>query len=356
MNIKKADIVKILQSAKDYPSGDNMQPFEFEIKDDSIIIYYLYSRGAHEIVINLTPILIAYSALLEYLDIAAHNHSYQCKFENKISNNFDPLKNQLVGIVTLFKAEKVDEEITEKMLRERSTNRTNFTTIDNSQLIKLINKQQLKENVTLINPQDKEAIDFFSSIDSLLWSWKKGLLDFLKYVHFIPSSNERVGLPISNLQLGVIDSISLFIVKKFNFMTNLFLIGGAPTILNVKMSQLFKNSSYLVIHTTQNDIEAQIAILRRLTRLWINMCHDNIGVQPLTLSSYILNSNQEDIRYLRQKIGKKLEKRLQKAQSLKSNYNLGSYTLWVLRVGRTQRELKETERTNRLDLEDLIRK
>ena len=64
-------ILKLLDDARWYPSGDNAQPFDFVIGRDEFSVHHVKERGKHVFNIKNSSSMMALGALLELLEIAA---------------------------------------------------------------------------------------------------------------------------------------------------------------------------------------------------------------------------------------------------------------------------------------------
>jgi hypothetical protein len=352
--MEEKSIRKILEFALNYPSGDNMQPFDYKIKSSQLIVNYCQERGAHEMVINKMPILISYAAFLEYLSISASNRGYKIQIKNYFSESFSSHIDQKLAEVSFTPTETPQSSYTIEQLRNRITDRRQFSAISDEKVLnEILDKVELTDNVKVLDSSFKNSLEFFTSVDPLLWSWKKALLNFLKYVNF-GKQNNKVGLPVKNLQLGSIDEVVIFLVKKVNFFFNIFKLLGAAFTLKMKITHLFKGSKFILFLDDSNDIEQQIKVLRKVTRFWILANSHGIGFQPLTLSSFILNNDPKDISLLKTKIGQKVLPIIKQGKKLKTEHQITSKIIWAARIGSIKEEFNSNHLTKRMDLNEVL--
>ena len=112
------DIKKIIEIAVNAPSGENVQPWKFRIKDDELYVYNIPERDQSPYNFMQRGSLVAHGALIENILIA----SSPIGLEANVSLFPDGSKEDLIAVVSFSKSTPKDESLFE-YITKRSTNR-----------------------------------------------------------------------------------------------------------------------------------------------------------------------------------------------------------------------------------------
>lgn len=118
MNIEKRDIEKILETAVYAPSGDNTQPWRFEVLGQEVRVFNMPERDQTLYNFKQRGSLIAHGALIENIKIAASHHG----FDTAISLFPDKDDKNLIATVFLEKTGLAGDPLY-PFIKQRATNR-----------------------------------------------------------------------------------------------------------------------------------------------------------------------------------------------------------------------------------------
>src|SRR3989338_5351391 len=115
------DIQKIIADGVLAPSGENCQPWKFEVKNNQICVFNVPEADTYLYNYNQKGSYVAHGALLENISISALKHRYRANI-TLFSDNNEP---DLVAIVTLDNNESSDDALY-PYLKQRCTNRKDY--------------------------------------------------------------------------------------------------------------------------------------------------------------------------------------------------------------------------------------
>ncbi len=279
------DVKKIVEAGIQAPSGDNCQPWEFKITNDSISIFNVPDRDRSFYNLNNLASMVSHGAVIENISIACKYFGYEPLiklFPEEGNNNF-------VAHINLKKINTAFDEKMYKSIYQRVTNRKKYYnySLSNKEKENILSGINFTENLRDINRLAKAA----SVNERLLFENGKMRQFFYEHTNFENSENpsgfNAKVLEFNPLQLA---AVKLFKNKKiFDFLNS---FGG---LISLKVSKdtekIYKKSSLFGAITVKNiDKYSFINAGRDLQKIWLNATNNGLSLQPLTGVLFLMNN------------------------------------------------------------------
>ncbi len=291
------EISKILAEAINAPSGDNSQPWKFEVNKDQIYLYNIPERDVSMYNYKQRGSLVAHGALLENISIVASKLGYKTKID------LFPKKNDTncTALITLEKSDSVKEDSLSEFIKDRSTNRRLYRRepLEARQRSEILITAEEIEGVDIVFVDDDERKDHLGEIISL----NEKLILENKYIHDLLFSTliwteeeerkKKMGMYAKTLELKPPQMAVFKLLKNWIFarlMTKL----GFPKILQKESSNLYSSCAAIGAILINNDSKENfIATGRLLEKIWLKAVKMNLSLQPITAIAF-LNQKVED--------------------------------------------------------------
>lgn len=281
------DIKKILEVAVWAPSGDNSQPWYFEIENDTIHIFYTPNVD-HEILnFRDSGSFIAHGGLVENISIASKQYGYDTEIK-LFPNKKDP--NQTASITLKHSSDK--GHLLFSSIKNRCTNRRMYKNTP-------LTEEQQKEIFTLKNslpepcislsfidnPKERQVIGRVSSVMEEIALQHKDLHKiFFKTIlwdHKKANEGEK-GLHISTLELPLPIQKIFVLLKKWSVM-KLFNLIGFHKVAAVGNAKTYASGALTgIVITEQESPESYINVGRVMQRVWLTATKLGLSLQPVT--------------------------------------------------------------------------
>lgn len=310
--ISQKQIEKIITIATQAPSGNNSQPWRFEVEGNTVNIFNIPDKDKILFNYKNRGSLIAHGALLENLVIASAEFGLSAEvkiFPEEKSEN-------LVSRIALTESEGIEKDALYEFIAIRTTNRRNYESQPlgraSEEAIKNFEKTLPKE-FGLFLSQKIEDIDFaakkFSIGDRLIFENKSVHEALFSTVSWTEEAEQkkREGLYVGTKELS---DAEVFVFK--NLLSNwtfLKVFGwlGIASKAQKKREVLYKNSSAIgVILSKDLSRESFVKGGRVLQRLWLLSAKEGLAFQPLTvgmlyLGQKVLDQRVEELTLLQEK-------------------------------------------------------
>lgn len=277
-------IKQILEISVHAPSGDNSQPWHFEVRGSQIYIFndpdkdlpfYNYKQcGSH----------VAHGALIENIVISSGKFGFKCK----ISLFPNGSGNELVAIIDLFTGETSNDKLVD-FIKKRITNRKPYKSVSISQDEKIIIlKSSREERVSLNWIEDRNKIEKISSAsvvnEMTVLSTKEIHNYFFRHVLWTEKEEKekRTGLFMKTLEMKKPQEVAFKLASYWPVMKIGEKLGVIKKIAEDNCN-LFKSSSAFISFSAKgNDPEDFISVGRALQRVWLTCSMLNIAAHPIT--------------------------------------------------------------------------
>lgn len=297
--MNKKTIEKILEAAVKAPSGDNVQPWRFEVADDFTWLNLFNLPNKDDSYYNYQQVAsyIAHGAVIENIAIAAQYLGYQAQiylFPDSINPDhvaridFSPTTSECNP---LYEA-----------IANRCTNRFSYARADIGQeeLNKLIDAVKKDGNINAYfvhRPEDIKKLARVIMINDRLVFERQDIHRFLfDKIRWNKDQieNTKDGMPVDTLGLNLMEKL-FFPLMRYWWFVNAANYLGLSRVIGLKCWNNCRNAAALgIITIKKTDKQGFVQAGRAMQRVWLEATHQGLAVQPivgLPLLIYRLNRN-----------------------------------------------------------------
>jgi hypothetical protein len=282
---------EILQEAVRAPSGDNCQPWRFEVHGDEVKIFNMPERDTSLFNFRQLASYVAHGALSENLTVAAMSHGY-----NVDLSFFPDLREpNLVVVARLREGGKTNHPLYPYLAR-RCTNRRAF---DGNPLAPDVRKALLGAVGTDIpgalylteSDGDKAAIAEVIALNDRLVFENPDIHAFLyEHVRWTPEEAEEAldGLDLRTLELSFPDSVMFPLLKSWPLVQFFNHFGISRVIAGTARKQALSAASIGVIIVPGSSAEHFLCAGRILERVWLEATRQDLSFQMMTGITFLM--------------------------------------------------------------------
>lgn len=284
------DIQKIIADGILAPSGENCQPWKFEVKNNQICIFNVPEADTSLYNYNQKGSYVAHGALLENMAISAQQYGYRAN----VDLFPDSQKSDLVAIVNLDKDESKNDPLYQ-YLEKRCTNRRDFngqklTQEQKDILINTARETGLAEFIIIDDDQSLDNLGKALAVNERIIFENRKLHDFF-YDHIIWKKEEQSqagGFYIETLEFlphqlkGVKLFKNWFILKVLNK-----LAGVSKMIVKENAAKYTKSGTFGAIVVSGQTNKDFVNAGRAMQRVWLAAMALGLSVHPCTGVLYL---------------------------------------------------------------------
>lgn len=286
-------IKKILEYAVNAPSGNNSQPWKFEIKENKIYIHNVLDGDVTPYNFDQKGSYIAHGALIENISIIAAKRGYEAKtelFPNK--NNPDN-----IAIISLEKGVAKEDPLF-NYIADRATNRRMYKKTP----LKPEHKDEiLKSEKEVIGGGEIRLLDGREEIEKIAWAlglherliFENQMIHNIVFSSILWSEKEnfekRKGLYIKT-KFPDTPSFLLPVMKifgKWSIVKILNKIGFPEKIHKQSAASCISSSALCAILVNNEENENFLRGGRLLQRIWLKATKLGLSIQPMTGIPYL---------------------------------------------------------------------
>ncbi len=282
--ITDQDIKKILDDAVFAPSGENCQPWRFEVKDS--ILYVINDSLADLSVYNfeLRGSYIAHGALIENISISASELGYDAKMKLFPDNtNAD-----LVAIIEFKSADNILPDSLSQFVRTRCTNRKAYSGKTLSSDIKqsLRTAVKMPENkVSFVDdPEKMKVLGAVAALNEKILFENKSLHDFF-YSHILwdESRQDATGFYYKTLEFLPHQLPLVKLLKNWKILDAMNRYLGISRVIAKDNAKKYAGSgTFFSLTMPDTSRESFIGLGRSFQRFWLASTVNNLALQPCT--------------------------------------------------------------------------
>jgi hypothetical protein len=282
-------IKKILDLAVLAPSGDNVQPWRFEMKEGKLSVFNLPERDDSLYNFQSLAAYINSGTLLENISIAASSFGYKASFE------FSPVKNesQRIASVRFEKTEQREHSLL-SAITERHTNRKPYDSNSLSQ-------EELAELTAVLKESDNTQLFFIteekqkqrvgkaaSKNEIILFGNSKLHSFFFNHIHWKPEAGDEIGFPVETLEIPK-EGLPMFRLLRSWKVSRLLSFLRVPSLIASENAKLYASAG---AHgaIVSKDFSPQSCILSGMLfqRLWLQSTKMGLKFQPLMGIAFLM--------------------------------------------------------------------
>jgi nitroreductase len=276
----------ILARAVHAPSGDNAQPWEFEINDDQV---FLFHTDADETLYNFRNrgTYVAHGALIENISLLASRKG----FGNTIE--LFPNKERCTARIR-FTAKETPAEPLADAIATRATNRRPYDGRPLEEKDSAALQQATAHSTAELHlVEDRKDVDVFAkaiSLNERLLMENKELHDFLfGMIRWTPQDElSRSGLFVKTMELPPpVRLLFRYVLTHWPLMNALNMM-GFPRVIAMQTAGLYATSSAFGLFTISGDSDSDFVLAGRvMQRVWLTAASRGLAIQPVAGIPYL---------------------------------------------------------------------
>lgn len=279
------DILKILESGIQAPSGENSQPWFFKIMEQSVSVFNDPTKDTSLYNYQQKSNLVTHGCLLENISIAADTLGYSARIQ--LFPDQDD-RNLIATIIFDKKAEHGDNELFEA-IKQRATNRKPYKKISlqDAHRKEIIDSASSVEGVRMAlieDPQILKRLAEVGAVNEKIVFENRELHSFL-FQHLTwtkDADKQNPGFFIDTLEVPPPIKALFKLFRFWKFMNLLNYIGFANLIKKGNEQTYQAASAMGIITAAEKRDEDYIQIGRALQRIWLSATKLGLSFQPLT--------------------------------------------------------------------------
>ena len=287
----KEVIKKIIEAGIMAPSGENCQPWRFEVRGNKISIFNIPERDTSLYNYEQRGSLVAHGALIENMVIAAKALGYRIKIA-LLTDRDNP---NLIAILSLEKSSSQEEPLY-SAIPLRATNRKPYqlTPLSSQERADLLATQNQGEAVALLlveDTQKKKNIAKAASINERIL-FGNALMHRFLFNHITWTEEEdrkrRTGFYIKTFELPS-PAEAMFKLLKYWRMSRLLSLVGFLKLIAKQNALVYGSSSAMGAVVVEEKTEKDFINVGRLfERLWLKATSMGLSMQPLTGIAFLM--------------------------------------------------------------------
>jgi hypothetical protein len=266
------------------PSGDNTQPWRFEINKNEIRVFIVPERDTSLYNYNQNASLVAIGGLIENIKIAAPHYGYV------VSSNFFPeeITSNLVATILLKKGTQQDDSLY-PYIKERVTNRKPYETrpLSNEHKQYILEIIDTVDNISVKLADEPSNIESLANVASVN---EKVVLENRQLHHFLFShitwneedDEKKKGFFVKTLELKGPQVVAFKLFRHWPIL-KLFNKIGASDLVARDNAKIYKQSgAFVAIIANDTSPFSFLKSGMLMQKFWLRATKLALGVQPLT--------------------------------------------------------------------------
>ncbi len=278
------------------PSGDNCQPWQFKIEDNSISIFLDSSADQSDYNFNQLASSLSCGAVIYNMKIAAS--ALHLKTDIQYLNKDEKIINISHKIARLnFAYDKsIQTNVHLTVINDRHTNRTKFKKMDiDNNIIETINStEQNGIDVKFIKSKNeiRKISNIAYSLERLRCKRKNMHMHLINHTMFDIKSakDKKYGFHTKNLNLNWLESKILKILSSWTIAKILFSIFRIDLIFaNVAKKNVLNSSGLILIKGEDSTPKSYIKAGETMEKIWLESTLQGLDIQPIGMASIFLS-------------------------------------------------------------------
>lgn len=286
------DIRKIVEVAVNAPSGENVQPWKFRVKEDQLYVYNIPERDQSPYNFMQRGSLVAHGALIENILIA----SSSLGFEANVDLFKDSKKEDLVAVISFIKSTPKEEPLF-PYITKRSTNRKPYkkTPLNAEQRQEILGSNNIGQAKVLLteNKDDIKILSLVGSMNERLVLENEVLHNFLfSHINWTEEENKEkvTGFYIKTLELPPPAQMAFKLFSHWSILKKLHKLGVSKAIWKQNGKTYASSSAIGIIAMQGNRKEDFINAGRATQRIWLTITKLGLSLQPMTGTLFFMQS------------------------------------------------------------------
>jgi len=278
-------IKTILEIAVCAPSGENCQPWRFEVRDNQVDIFNLPERDNSLYSWGQRASYVAHGALIENIKIAASN--FGCS--SRVSLFPDPNNLLLVARISLEQISPRKDSLFD-FIKERATNRKPYTntalTADQRAELDNIPESIEKGRILFLEDEQKRKVVAQAAAGNERILFENLSMHNFFYDHITWTEKEdrekNIGFYIKTFELPLPAEKMFKLAKNWKLLQVLNRIGFSKLIVKQNAKVYASGSAFGIIAMPSNSAEDFVSAGMLFQRTWLTITKMGLSFQPLT--------------------------------------------------------------------------
>lgn len=281
----------VLTAGMQAPSGDNCQPFKFNVTGRAITITHVEDRGGHALNYANIASFITLGCVLENMRVAAAEHGLRTSSEFLFARQLQ----RHAGDQEWAKVELIEDRqgTTRDRLADalfaRHVDRRPFLPSQESltRVSELVAAEQPGQGLQLHTVQmlSVKLINLLLRLEKSVWQTKSSHKDLMRWVRFSQSSAAatRDGMPLATLGVSRGEGVALWLARSFLVQRLMNPLGALQKIAAVARHNILSSSGFVLVSGEGATPHELVEAGRVMQRIWLQCNAAGFGVQPLSL-------------------------------------------------------------------------
>jgi len=237
----KKTLQQILDLAVYAPSGDNCQPWRFEMKDGILRVFDIPERDTSLYNFRRIAAYVNHGALLENISIVAPSFGFETSID------FLPEKNNESLMANVkFERIPVQHHPLKEVILSRHTNRKSFEnrSIANEvleEMQKVIGSDSAAQLLFVTDDVSKKEIGrAVSKNEIILFKNQKLHSYFFNHINWLPKLNDEIGMPISTLEIPK-PALPMFKLLRFWNLAKFLSFFRIPSVIAIQNTPIYSS-------------------------------------------------------------------------------------------------------------------
>ncbi|MCF6246259.1 MAG: ThiF family adenylyltransferase [Desulfobacula sp.] len=312
--ISKSVLEYLITAGIQAPSGDNAQPWKFEILTNQIDLYLVHDKDLSFFNVNQIASQISCGAVVENIVIAASSLGIGSTIEDVFS------KNGNLVISVKFSCKGIEKDNLSDYIWKRHTNRKLYErrSILSATLSKVLASTKTIQGAKLHVVTDKNDLkkiaNIIYQIDQIRNEHRPLHEHLMSMIRFTDEEalEYRDGLPLKNLEAGLIGELFLKMTKQWTVMNIINKIGIGKMVARHSYQGITHSSGVALLTIDGSEVQDMINGGRALERVWLTLASLGLAMQPMTAITLFYQrvalNRERDFQLKHQKILNKIEK------------------------------------------------
>lgn len=287
--IPRDHVAKVCYAAAQAPSGDNAQPWRFEVHGDDLVLFNVPGKDASPYNFHERGSFLGNGAAIENLVIAASSLGYVADVKLLLRSS-DP--NHVADIT--FEEQKVSADPLALYIEKRATNRKPYkkkplASEHETELMDAIRQSNFGKLVFI---EDLDSIRRFAKLvslsDQLIFEEKSIHDAIFGSIRWTKEEEEQNrGMYVKTLELPPPAEMLFKALRNWAFLSFMNKIGISKFIASQSAKNFASSSAIGMLMIPNNSYESYINIGRTFERMWLTATKLGLYIQPLGALAYL---------------------------------------------------------------------
>jgi len=286
--VSKEQVIRIVESVRRVPSGENCQPWTFSWDGKRLNIFHEPGRAKNRINYDDYVSYLSLGFLLENIQIAASSEGLAPKFKWSPQKKEDSRHWAEVEFEEHQQPDELFATLTTRFTDRRPFKKGNLR----DEVFSLVAHDAERFQNCKLYFRDNPTREFFAyacKAESFFWTNKPFHKDYTRWIRLTKRETlaTRDGLPWRSLGVNYLESRLLLICKPYKVQALANKLGFMSLAKKVVREQISSSTAICCLTVPSSNVENLIEAGRAGMRAWLRLNQYNYGFHPMSLSALI---------------------------------------------------------------------